>query len=186
MLQWWSLLWAELPQSLAPMAEVKFAYSVCGHAGCYVTFAVFVLLIPLQISTDVFCILTLLVLLNNSELALLLFPPLYQNKCEGENPCCLGSVSLFMNQRMLDHNYPCTITYNGAKSRKAGCYLPFFSQSAVFVLTHSAGILEVQACGSSLFLQQFCIRVLFLKLEMGFPSCSLGTRALCHYSQPAQ
>lgn len=130
MLQWWSLLWAELPQSLAPMAEVKFAYSVCGHAGCYVTFAVFVLLTPLQISTDVFCILTLLVLLNNSELALLLFPPLYQNKCEGENPCCLGSVSLFMNQRMLDHNYPCTITMV-QNPGKAGCYLPFFSECSI-------------------------------------------------------
>lgn len=71
----------------------------------------------LQINSDLFCVLTLLVLLNNSDPALLLSPPLYQKKCEGENPHHLGSVSLITNQRMLDHSCPTVASYfSGAKS----------------------------------------------------------------------
>lgn len=78
--------------------------------------SIFSILTPLKRNSNLFRTPSLLVLLNNSDSALLLSPPLYQKKWrEGSNAHCLGSVSLFMNQRMLDHDCLCTVIYDGAK-----------------------------------------------------------------------
>lgn len=109
---------------------------------------------------------TLLVLLNNSDSALLLSPPLYQKKWrEGSDAHCLRSVSLFMNRE-------CWIMvacahyswWSKISATKAKCSPSASSQTTVFALT-----LEVQTSSSSLFLQQNCIHFLSVKPENRAP-----------------